>query len=207
MTQSQQVIEELYDAYTKTAANIIAYYGSNERDEKLQELKDIVKNNCIQDKKLKLTEIIRSRITSLYNDDNDNHVTPNNIGSIINEYKQAISEISTDVSNDDKLIQFDKHVEALLDGVVEKENDIDAELQLVGGYINVIDPISKRRIVDPVKNIICGHTYDRQSIIQILKVNKKTRCPVVGCKSTEFVTLKHLRTDIVTKTYLEKNLE
>ena len=30
------------------------------------------------------------------------------------EYKQAISEISTDVSNDDKLIEFDKHVEALL---------------------------------------------------------------------------------------------
>lgn len=27
MTQSQQVIEELYDSYTKTAANIIAYYG------------------------------------------------------------------------------------------------------------------------------------------------------------------------------------
>lgn len=27
MTQSQQIIEELYDAYTKTAANIIAYYG------------------------------------------------------------------------------------------------------------------------------------------------------------------------------------
>ncbi|KOX80070.1 E3 SUMO-protein ligase NSE2 [Melipona quadrifasciata] len=208
MTQSQQVIEELYDAYTKTAANIIAYYGSNERDEKLQELKDIVKNNCIQDKKLKLIEIITCRITSLYNnDDNDNHVTPNNIGSIMNEYKQAISEISTDVSNDDKLIQFDKHVEALLDGVVEKENDVDAELQLVGGYINVIDPISKKRIVDPVKNIICGHTYDRQSIIQILKINKKTRCPVVGCKSTEFVTLKHLRTDVVTKAYLEKNLK
>lgn len=63
----------------------------------------------------------------------------------------------------------------IIDGVVEKENDIDAELQLVGGYINVIDPISKKRIVDPVKNIICGHTYDRQSITQILKVNKKTR--------------------------------
>lgn len=63
----------------------------------------------------------------------------------------------------------------IIDGVVEKENDADAELQLVGGYINVIDPISKRRIVDPVKNIICGHTYDQQSITQILKVNKKTR--------------------------------
>lgn len=28
MTQSQQVIEELYDSYTKIAANIIAYYGT-----------------------------------------------------------------------------------------------------------------------------------------------------------------------------------
>lgn len=43
-----------------------------------------MKNNCIQDKKLKSTEIIKCRISSLYNDDNDNHVTPNDIGSIIN---------------------------------------------------------------------------------------------------------------------------
>lgn len=28
MTQSQQVIEELYDSYTKIAANIITYYGT-----------------------------------------------------------------------------------------------------------------------------------------------------------------------------------
>lgn len=33
------------------------------------------------------------------------------------------------------------------------------------------------------------------------------RCPVIGCKSIEFVTLKHLRIDILTKTYLEKNPE
>lgn len=48
-------------------------------------------------------------------------------------------------------------------------------MQISGGYINVIDPISKKRIVDPVKNTICGHTYDRDSITGILKMNKKTR--------------------------------
>lgn len=63
----------------------------------------------------------------------------------------------------------------ITDGVAQKENDTDAEIQLKGGYVNVIDPISKKRIVDPVKNTICGHTYDQESIMQLLKINKKTR--------------------------------
>lgn len=204
MTQSQDVIEELYESYTKAAVNIISYYGMPERKEKLKELRDLVQNNCIQNKKLKSAERIKNRLLDVYNDEGDDN-TEIDIESIIEEYKQAISEIDTDVSNDDNLLEFDKHVEVLLDKIGNEENDEDAEMQLTGGYINVIDPISKKRIVDPVKNTLCGHTYDRDSITQILKINKKTRCPVVGCKSKEFVMLSHLRTDIVTKTYLEKN--
>lgn len=45
----------------------------------------------------------------------------------------------------------------------------------MSGSINVIDPISKMRIKDPIKNIICGHTYDRENVMALLKVNKKTR--------------------------------
>ncbi|XP_076302428.1 E3 SUMO-protein ligase NSE2-like [Lasioglossum baleicum] len=205
MSQSKQVIEELYELYTKTAANIIAYYEANERKEKLKELRDIVQNNCTQDNKLKSAENIRNRLLELYCDDDDDDVAQTNIKSALDEYKTAISEIDTGASNDDKLLEFDKHVETLLERVVDTQNDTSAELQLTGGYINVIDPISKKRIVDPVKNTICGHTYDRESITQILKINKKTRCPVIGCKSTEFVILANLRTDIVTKAYLEKN--
>ncbi|OAD57334.1 E3 SUMO-protein ligase NSE2 [Eufriesea mexicana] len=183
------------------------FIETNERKKKLKELRDIVQNNCIQDKKLKSAENVRNRLLEFYYDDDDDDVAQTNIKSALNEYKTAISEINTDVSNDDKLLEFDKHVETLLDRVADKETDTSAELQLTGGYINVIDPISKKRIVDPVKNTICDHTYDRESITQILKINKKTRCPVIGCKSTEFVTLAHLRTDIVTKAYLEKNPE
>ncbi|CAK9811911.1 E3 SUMO-protein ligase NSE2 [Anthophora quadrimaculata] len=211
MTQSKQVIEELYACYTKTAANIISYYEGNERKKMLTELRDIVQNNCIQDNKLKSAENIKTRLRALYNNDDDdnddNDNTETNIECTIQRYKTAISEIIIDVSNDENLLEFDRHVEALLDKVADTENDADEELLLTGGYINVIDPISKKRIVDPVKNTKCGHTYDRESITQILKINKKTRCPVVGCKSKEFVTFKDLRTDIVTKAYLEKNPE
>ncbi|XP_076232919.1 uncharacterized protein LOC143178266 [Calliopsis andreniformis] len=202
MTQSQQVIQELYDCYTKTAANIISYYTADEKKKKLKELRNIVENNCIQDKKLKSAESIKDRLLDLCRDDEDDREA--DIEAIKQEYKTAISEIDTNASNDDKLLEFDRHVDALLDRIHSEENDADEEMQLIGGYINVTDPISKKRIVDPVKNSICGHTYDRESITQILKINKKTRCPVIGCKSTEFVTLANLRTDIVTKTYLEK---
>ena len=203
MTQSQQVIEELYDCYTTTAANIVSYYGAAERKTKLKDLRDIVQNNCLQDKKLKSAEIIKERLLSVYNDGDDE--TQTNIEAITQEYTESISKMDTDVSNDEKLLIFDRQVEVLLDKVANEENDEDADLQISGGLINVIDPISKKRIVDPVKNSICGHTYDRESITEILKINKKTRCPVIGCKSKEFVTLANLRTDIVTRAYLEKN--
>lgn len=206
MTQSQQVIEELYDSYTKSAANIISYHEGNERRDKLKKLRNIIQNNSIQDKQWKSVESIKDRFLSLYNDDDDNNDdnddAQTDVEAIIQEYKTNISEIKTDVSSDEKLLEFDKHVELLLG---DEDNDTDTELQLKGGGINVIDPISKTRIVDPIKNTVCGHTYDRESITQMLKINKKTRCPVVGCKSRDFVTLAQLRPDIVTKAYLEKN--
>ncbi|XP_076755739.1 E3 SUMO-protein ligase NSE2 [Xylocopa sonorina] len=201
MTQTQQIVEELYDFYTKTVVDIITYYEADEREEKLKELRDIVENNCIQRKKLQSAEDIKKRILELYEDDDKEH----NIALIIEEYNNAILEISTDVSKDSKLVEFDKHVEILLDKIPHEDNSEDVELQCSGGYMNFIDPISKKRIIDPVKNTKCGHTYDRESITGMLKINNKTRCPVVGCKSTDFVTLSHLRPDIVMKAYLEKN--
>ncbi|XP_076659843.1 E3 SUMO-protein ligase NSE2 [Halictus rubicundus] len=200
MTQSQQVVEELHDCYTQTAANIISYFGEQEVKDKLKELRDIVQNHCILDKKLKSVEEIKDRLLNLYDDDECN------IETIIQEYKNAISEINTNTStNNNRLVVFDRHVEALLGDTEDNEDDKDTEMQLTGGYINVIDPISKKRIVDPVKNTVCGHTYDNETITEILKLNKKTRCPVIGCKSTEFVKRENLRVDIVTKTYLERN--
>lgn len=41
--------------------------------------------------------------------------------------------------------------------------------------INVIDPFTKKRMTDPVKNKACGHVYDRESAMAVLKMNEKTR--------------------------------
>lgn len=99
---------------------------------------------------------------------------------------------------------------------------------MTGSEINVIDPISKMRMTDPVRNAVCGHVYDKESLVAMLQKNKNTRyifhtmpktecavitffhicihrCPVVGCTSMDYIVLSQCRPDIVTKTYLERN--
>ena len=47
--------------------------------------------------------------------------------------------------------------------------------------INTVCSISRKEIVKPVKNILCGHKYDKHSIEALLKQNPICRCPLVGC--------------------------
>jgi SUMO ligase MMS21 Smc5/6 complex component len=51
----------------------------------------------------------------------------------------------------------------------------DDDIQITQNEINVIDPFTKKRMTDPVKNKICGHVYNRESIDCILKIKKETR--------------------------------
>ncbi|XP_035216107.1 E3 SUMO-protein ligase NSE2-like [Stegodyphus dumicola] len=44
---------------------------------------------------------------------------------------------------------------------------------------NFTDPVTRRIITNPVKSVICNHSYDKSSIEIYLQ--KKSRCPVTGC--------------------------
>lgn len=35
-------------------------------------------------------------------------------------------------------------------------------------YIPTLDPVTKRLLIDPVKNKICGHIYGKTSILQLI---------------------------------------
>ena len=58
--------------------------------------------------------------------------------------------------------------------------------------IHTIDPITRLEMKDPVKNTLCGHTYEKSSILQIIKKNPKTKCPMAGCPNKNHVTENHL---------------
>lgn len=205
MTQSTLMIEELDDCFVKTAANIMQYYvDEKERNEVLEQLRDAVKGNSIESARMKIANEIKEQLA---NESECNLEC--NLKDIVKKYKKAISEIKVDISKDRRLAVYDHQVQGLSQ-VSETTpskgpDDTDTDLRLTGTDINVIDPISKMRMTDPVRNAICGHIYDRESLMAMLQKNNKTRCPVVGCTSTDYINLSQCRTDIVTKLYLDKN--
>lgn len=186
---------DITDSATRTAGYIIKYLDA--RKSSLEELRELVKENCIlqfeTEKQIKHLDVPPAQDTK----------------TIIKKYEAYRKSRNKDLKKlpMTKLSEFDEAVQAMLDERENEEDTGDAEMQMRGGNINIIDPISKKRMVHPVKNIVCGHTYDRETITETLKINKNTRCPIVGCKSKEYVLLSNLKTDIVTQTYLENTPE
>ncbi|KAK2579558.1 hypothetical protein KPH14_010857 [Odynerus spinipes] len=203
MTQSTQVAEELFECYAKTAANIVLYFQGEKK--MLDNLKDVVQKNCEIDAKLSMIEEIKQDIL---NQHDSNEITEKSITPIIKDYERAIDEINVNVSENGRLLEFNQQVKALLNDANKNQASVDSnddeELQF-SGLVNVIDPISKTRIKDPIKNTVCGHTYDRENIMSLLKVNRKTRCPMVGCKSKQYIEIANLQTDVAMKAYLQRN--
>jgi SUMO ligase MMS21 Smc5/6 complex component len=44
-------------------------------------------------------------------------------------------------------------------------------------------PITRQLFENPVKNKICGHSYDKEAIIQHLRIARNKKCPVAGCNN------------------------
>lgn len=53
---------------------------------------------------------------------------------------------------------------------------MDIDLRLTVSEVNVIDPITKTRMTNPVRNTVCGHVYNKESLVAMLGKNKNTRC-------------------------------
>ncbi|EDV52971.1 E3 SUMO-protein ligase NSE2 [Drosophila erecta] len=64
-----------------------------------------------------------------------------------------------------------------------------------GGIFSLYDPWSKALMKNPVRNEKCGHIYDRDSVMLIIKDNIGIRCPVLGCGNTTYIQPAHLVED------------
>ena len=50
-----------------------------------------------------------------------------------------------------------------------------SDLELLSSHqdLNIIDPVSKRVMAVPVRHSKCGHVYDRDSIVTMIKANSR----------------------------------
>lgn len=84
------------------------------------------------------------------------------------------------------------------------ENDGEDDIVTVSETLNIIDPISKCRMVDPVKNTRCGHSYEKSTILELITTRPNTRCPIVGCTAKTYVKKNELVPDQELKRHLSQ---
>ncbi|XP_043472929.1 E3 SUMO-protein ligase NSE2-like [Leptopilina heterotoma] len=206
MTSFENLAEQIQESFSKTAAHIFLYHEKDRQAELFEEMKNVVEKHCVINAKLQEANRVIERIAALQSSEGEG----SQFEDILEKYKNEMDKINPDVSRNRNLVDFNRQIKDLLkDGENDKskdnnDDDDDDDLQCTQKEINVVDPFTKKRMTDPMRNKLCGHIYDRESVTALLKVNPRTRCPVVGCGSKEFVTLQNLEADIVLRTRLLK---
>lgn len=141
------------------------------------------------------TEVEKNQAnTAAANGPEDNTEAPNYERSMQDAYEKAKQK----GENDPNRVPTNEHemtnqVREILGEKIHKKarasrggNDSDDELEVVRG--NVEDehalkcPVTGMLFKDPVKNKVCGHTYDRAGLMQLLGM-RKTTCPIPGCSN------------------------
>nr|KAF6405390.1 NSE2 (MMS21)-like protein, SMC5-SMC6 complex SUMO ligase [Rousettus aegyptiacus] len=81
-----------------------------------------------------------------------------------------------------------------LDGLqADREADgtegVDEDMIVTQSQTNFICPITQLEMKKPVKNKVCGHTYEEEAIVRMIeskhKRRKKACCPKIGCSHTD----------------------
>lgn len=92
--------------------------------------------------------------------------------------------------------EFSEDIEHLGLEVVPSQMDIlGDDIQVEQNVLEMIDPINKQLINNPVRNLFCNHVYEEKSIQDAIKVNSGIRCPYLGCGNKRPVRNDHLKKD------------
>ncbi|XP_069636153.1 E3 SUMO-protein ligase NSE2 isoform X2 [Haliaeetus albicilla] len=71
----------------------------------------------------------------------------------------------------------------------EAIEQIDEDLAVTQSQMNFICPITQMEMKRPVRNKVCGHTYEEDAILKIIQTRKqqkkKVRCPKIGCSHAD----------------------
>ncbi|XP_012276117.1 E3 SUMO-protein ligase NSE2 [Orussus abietinus] len=206
MDKLDESSREIYEYFANTAINITKVFERDEQKNEIEILKELVTQQSKLNEKLKAIQ----QISDFYSNYHILDLTEEVGLELLAEYKDKVAQINPDVSESQNLLDFNEQVDDILKAFNDNPEDCpieDEELQLTESIVNIVDPITKKRIVHPVKNTACGHVYDKESVTAMLKINKKTRCPVAGCKNKQYIDPKNLKVDIATKLYLHEHPE
>ncbi|RVE46592.1 hypothetical protein evm_008779 [Chilo suppressalis] len=154
----------------------VSKYLDDEKEAEFDKLKSYVEGYCL----LEAQQDVAIQALEKTKRETDN----SNLDTLEERFKTNLASLAgkrLNVQNHPYMIELNKRVQK---GQQQARHNLeDSELAITESQNAYIDPISKRAIVDPVKNTVCGHIYEKESIMNLLKMKSSVKCPVVGCGS------------------------
>ncbi|NXP12853.1 NSE2 ligase, partial [Thinocorus orbignyianus] len=112
---------------------------------------------------------------------------------LVNEKFTALESKNTDadLQNNEKYIYFKDQLKEMRKQYNDNEaiEQIDEDIAVTQSQMNFICPITQMEMKRPVRNKVCGHTYEEDAIVKIIQnrkqQKKKVRCPKIGCSHAD----------------------
>ncbi|XP_008579318.1 PREDICTED: E3 SUMO-protein ligase NSE2 isoform X1 [Galeopterus variegatus] len=118
-----------------------------------------------------------------------------------------------DFQNNEKFVQFKQQLKELKkqyglqsDREADGTEGTDEDMIVTQSQTNFICPITQLEMKKPVKNKVCGHTYEEEAIVRMIESKhrrkKKACCPKIGCSHTDI-----RRSDLIQDEALRRAIE
>ncbi|NXO53067.1 NSE2 ligase, partial [Aramus guarauna] len=97
----------------------------------------------------------------------------------------------SDLQKNEKYIYFKDQLKEMKKQYNDNDaiEQIDEDIAVTQSQMNFICPITQMEMKRPVRNKICGHTYEEDAILKIIQTRKqqkkKVRCPKIGCSHAD----------------------
>ncbi|XP_021564368.1 E3 SUMO-protein ligase NSE2 [Carlito syrichta] len=117
-----------------------------------------------------------------------------------------------DFQNNEKFVQYKQQLKELKKQCglpADREADapgVDEDMIVTQSQMNLVCPITQLEMKKPVRNKVCGHTYEEEAILRMIqarhKRKKKACCPKIGCSHTDM-----RRSDLIQDEALRRAIE
>lgn len=163
-------------------------YLENEKESEFAKLKSYVSEYCL----LEAQEEVAIQALDKAKRETD----ISNMDTLQDRFKAHLSNLASkrlNVNNHPYMLELNKRFEKRQQAA--RQHLDESDVAITESQDQYIDPITKKPIVDPVKNTVCGHIYEKEAIINLINMKNRTKCPVVGCGNRGPVLTQHLLSD------------
>ena len=186
-------LEASMEAVINTLNTVFMASGkSGGQDQNVSELRRYLKELIVLENEAEKSQKALSRIKSYLNDSLlEGHVLTN-IDEMFEESLRTEHEPRLEVNKHKMMAKFESRVAKLMQNTMDRdqtpeeeevEDTEEEEEEEEEEAVSIVDPVTNKTMTDPVKNTVCGHSYERNSINRLLSKKADLICPSVGCSN------------------------